>query len=81
VRTDLARPDALTLTLTLTLAPRVARSLDRFYRATAFNQDLSGWNVANVVTSYSCLFFCANAGFTEPPTIPSFPGSCGDPGC
>ena len=77
-RRALARPDALTLTL----APRVARSLARFANAAAFNQDLSGWNVANVVTSYSCTYFCASAGFTKPPaTMPSFPGTCGDPKC
>jgi hypothetical protein len=38
-RRALARPDALTLTLTL--APRVARSLARFYGAKYFNQDLT----------------------------------------
>ena len=73
----LARPDALTPTL----APRVARSLARFFGAGAFNQDLSGWNVANVVTSYSCTYFCYAAGFTKPPTIPSFPSTCGNPDC
>ena len=75
-RRALARPDALSLTLTL--APRVARSLARFYEARAFYQDLRGWVVNNV--SY-CGSFCTNAGFTEPPTIPSFPSTCGDPGC
>ena len=70
-RRALARPDALTL------APRVARSLARFYKATAFNQDLSGWVVNNV---NKCANFCYAAGFTKPPTIPSF-GTCGDPKC
>ena len=76
-RRALARPDALTLTL----APRVARSFARFAGAAAFNQDLSGWNVANVVSPLTCQDFCINAGFTPPPTIPSFPGTCGNPGC
>ena len=68
-RRALARPDALTLT---------RRSLARFFQAATFNQDLSGWNVNNV---NDCDAFCLNAGFTNPPTIPSFPGSCGNPGC
>ena len=73
--TDPARPDALTLTL----APRVARSLARFYGASAFNQDLSGWVVNNVNGRYACLSFCWRAGFTPTSTIPSFtnPESCG----
>ena len=54
------------------------RSLARFFQAATFNQDLSGWNVNNV---NDCDAFCLNAGFTNPPTIPSFPGSCGNPGC
>ena len=57
------------------------RSLARFFQAATFNQDLSGWNVANVVTSYSCTYFCYAAGFTKPPTIPSFPSTCGNPDC
>ncbi len=69
-RRALARPDALTLTL----APRVARSLARFNGATAFNQDLSGWVVTNV---NRCRSFCAGAGFNPTSRIPSFPGSCG----
>ena len=77
-RRALARPDALTLTL----APRVARSLARFQEASAFNQDLSGWVVNNVNGRYACRDFCWRAGFTPPPTIPSFPGTtCGDPKC
>jgi len=49
VGTDLARrararPDALTPTL----APRVARSLARFYLAHAFNQPLDKWNTSSV---------------------------------
>jgi hypothetical protein len=76
-RRALARPDALTLTL----APRVARSLARFNGATAFNQDLSGWVVNNVTGRYACRNFCVGAGFNPPPTIPSFPGTCGNPGC
>ena len=43
-RRALARPD----TLTPALAPRVARSLARFYRATAFNQPIGTWNTGNV---------------------------------
>ncbi len=73
-RRALARPDALSLTLTL--APRVARSLARFREATAFNQDLSGWVVNNV--NY-CHSFCFNAGFDPTSRIPSFPATCGDP--
>ena len=69
-----ARPDALTLTL----APRVARSLARFVEAGAFNQDLSGWNTAAMT---SCYEFCLGAGFNPTSRIPSFPGTCGDPGC
>ena len=77
-RRALARPDALTLTL----APRVARSLARFAGATAFDQDLSGWNVNNVSGANSCINFCTNAGFSNPASsIPSFPGTCGNPGC
>jgi surface protein len=132
-RRALARPDALTLTLTL--APRVARSLARFrnaqsfnqplsswdtssvttmsymwvltspavrspaptrsrsrprslraslarfYYAKNFNQDLSGWVVNNVNGRDACQNFCFSAGFNPPATIPSFPGTCGDPGC
>ena len=70
----LARPDALTLTL----APRVARSLARFTGAKNFNQDLSGWVVTNV---NRCRSFCAGAGFDPTSRIPSFPESCGDPKC
>ena len=40
----LARPDALSLTL----APRVARSLARFYGAAAFNQPLNSWDTSSV---------------------------------
>jgi hypothetical protein len=73
-RRALARPDALTLTL----APRVARSLSRFYRAESFNQDLSGWVVNNV---NDCDNFCLNAGFNPTSRIPNFllctPRSCG----
>ena len=76
-RRALARPDALSLTL----APRVARSLARFEEATAFNQDLNGWNVDNVSGEYTCLYFCLNAGFNPTSRIPSFPGTCGNPGC
>ena len=76
-RRALARPDALTLTL----APCVARSLARFFGATAFNQDLSGWVVNNVVGITTCNFFCSGAGFNPTSRIPSFPGTCGNPGC
>jgi surface protein len=76
-RRALARPDALTLTL----APRVARSLARFERATAFNQDLSGWVVNNVNGPYTCYNFCLDAGFNSTSRMPSFPGTCGNPGC
>ena len=70
-----ARPDALTL------APRVARSLSRFYRATDFTRDLSGWVVNSVNGQNACRNFCLNAGFNNNSTIPSFPGTCGNPGC
>ena len=49
-RRALARPDALTPTL----APRVARSLARFYvdswnqQAKYFNQDLNSWDTSKV---------------------------------
>ena len=74
-----ARPDALTLTL----APRVARSLVRFQDNTAFNQDLSGWVVNRVSgeATSACFNFCVGAGFNPNSRIPSFPVSCGDPGC
>ena len=48
-RRALARPDALTFTL----APRVARSLARFYRAESFNQPLNSWNTAAVTNMVS----------------------------
>ena len=44
-RRALARPDALTLTL----APRVARSLARFANAKAFNQPLNSWDTSSVM--------------------------------
>ena len=78
-RRALARPDALTLTPTL--APRVARSFARFYEVFAFNQDLSGWDVNKVTGGNTCGYFCTNAGFDPTSRIPSFPGSCGDPKC
>ena len=74
-RRALARPDALTL------APRVARSLARFLFATAFDQDLSGWVVDNVVGGVTCENFCYSAGFSNAALIPSFPVTCGDPNC
>jgi len=76
-RRALARPDALTLTL----APRVARSLARFMNAKKFNQDLSGWDVNNVNGAKTCKQFCYKADFNPSSRIPSFPGSCGNPGC
>ena len=78
-RRALARPDALSLTLTL--APRVARSLARFQGAAAFNQDLSGWVVNDVNGMYACRNFCLGAGFNPTSRIPSFPGSCGSLVC
>jgi hypothetical protein len=75
-RRALARPDALSLTLTH--APRVARSLARFYGATAFKKPLDSWVVDNVNAEQTCQDFCVGAGFTPPP---SFPATCGDPGC
>ena len=51
-----ARPDALTLTL----APRVARSLARFDGAYAFDQAIGIWNTA-AVTSMAYMFFYATA--------------------
>jgi len=68
----------VTLTLTLTLAPRVARSLARFREATAFNQALNSWNTALVTT---CTYFCSGAGFNPTSRIPVFPGTCGNTGC
>jgi len=62
---------------TLTLAPRVARSLDRFEDAKNFNQDLSGWVVNNVK---DCFNFCKKAGFNPTSRIPSFQ-KCGKPKC
>jgi len=78
VGTDLARrararPDALSLTL----APRVARSFARFQNAKNFNQDLSGWVVNNVK---DCTAFCKDAGFNPKSRIPSF-SYCGNPKC
>ena len=75
-RRALARPDSHTPSL----APRVARSLARFEGAKNFNQDISGWVVIDV---NACDNFCLNAGFNNNPTsrIPSFPETCGTPGC
>ena len=78
-RRALARPDALTLALTL--APRVARALARFYEAPAFNQDLSGWVVNEATFTTTCRYFCRYAGFKSTSMILSFPGTCGNPGC
>ena len=75
----LARPNALTPTLTL--APRVARSLARFYEAGGFNQDLTGWVVNNVTSLGTCGNFCWRAGFNPRSRIPSFPNTCGNPEC
>jgi len=72
-----ARPDALTPTL----APRVARSLARFEGAKNFNQPLDKWVVNNVNSGNTCKDFCYKAGFNPTSRIPSFPGTCGDPGC
>ena len=47
-RRALARPDALSLTLTL--APRVARSLARFQDAKYFNHPLDSWDTSSVTT-------------------------------
>ena len=86
VGTDLARrapsrPDALTPTPTL--APRVARSLARFEDDTAFNQDLSGWDVDLVTDPGTCDMFSCLAGFNPISRIPSwrYRSSCGTPGC
>jgi len=76
-RRALARPDALTLTL----APRVARSLARFSGATAFNQDLNSWDVNKVTGQNTCSYFCYKADFNPTSRIPSFPGNCGNPKC
>ena len=78
-RRALARPDALTLTL----APRVARSLARFEDDTAFNQDLSGWDVDLVTDPGTCDMFSCLAGFNPISRIPSwrYRSSCGTPGC
>jgi len=65
------------------LAPRVTRSLARFEGATDFNQALNSWDVNSVNGQNTCLNFCLNAGFNNNPTsrIPSFPETCGTPGC
>ena len=60
---------------------RVARSLARFYEAPAFNQDLSGWVVNEATFTTTCRYFCRYAGFKSTSMIPSFPGTCGNPGC
>ena len=77
---SLACPAALKLT------PRVTRSLARFYGATAFNQDLSNWDVDAVTDADACVNFCADgAGFTSANQLPGFPGgsspTCGPLGC
>jgi len=49
VGTDLARcAPARPNSLTPTLAPRVARSLARFWKAKSFNQPIGTWNTGNV---------------------------------
>jgi surface protein len=63
-RRALARPDALTPTL----APRVARSLARFYNATAFNQPLSNWNTAAVTNMFSMWVLTSPAVRSPAPT-------------
>ena len=72
------RPPAPTRPRSRSLRASLARSLARFYKAQNFNQDLSGWVVNNVK---DCTSFCYKAGFNPTSRIPSFPGSCGNPGC
>jgi surface protein len=69
VGTDLARraparPDALTLTL----APRVARSLARFRGATVFNQPLSNWDTSKVTRMDSMWVLTSPAVRSPAPT-------------
>jgi len=69
VGTDLARraparPDALTPTL----APRVARSLARFWGALTFNQALNSWDTSKVTTMYSMWVLTLPAARPPAPT-------------
>jgi surface protein len=73
-------------------APTRSRSRSRSLRAslarspgsteaTAFNQDLTAWVVNNVNGPDTCSAFCLDGGFNPKSRIPSFPSTCGDPGC
>ena len=63
-RRALARSDALTLTL----APRVARSLARFDMALAFNQPLNSWNTSSVTIMSSMWVLTSPAVRSPAPT-------------
>jgi len=63
-RRALARPDALTPTL----APRVARSLARFYWAGSFNQPLNSWDTSSVTGMFSMWVLTSPAVRSPAPT-------------
>ena len=65
-RRALARPDALTLTL----APRVARSLARFNGANAFNQPLNNWDTSKVTDMAFMWVLTSTAVRSPAPTRP-----------
>jgi len=69
-RRALARPDALTPTL----APRVARSLARFYSARDFNQDINSWNTSSV-TDMSWMWVLTSPAVRPPAPTRSRPRS------
>ena len=66
---------AVARTEALTPSSLLAFLFGRFEGATAFNQDVSAWDVALVAVSPNCEDFCANgAGFTAAAQLPAFPG-------
>jgi len=56
---------------------KLKKTQNMFNGASAFNQDVSGWNVAAV---NNCNDFCLNAGFSSSSYLPAFSG-CGSLGC
>ena len=65
---------AVARTEALTPSSLLAFLFGRFEGATAFNQDVSAWDVALVAVSPNCEDFCANgAGFTAAAQLPAFP--------